>query len=105
MDWRRLITLKHLRMLEAISRSDSLASAAEKLNLSPPAITIQLKQLEHYLNIEIIDRGVSGSIKISDIGLELKLYKPLPITIAIRYRPIKFWALQVSTVFAWKKGA
>ena len=71
MDWRRLITLKHLRMLEAISQSDSLASAAEKLSLSPPAITIQLKQLERYLNVKIIDRGVSGSIKISDIGLEL----------------------------------
>ena len=71
MDWRRLITLKHLRMLEAISQSDSLASAAEKLNLSPPAITIQLKQLEHYLNIEIIDRRASGTIKISDVGLEL----------------------------------
>ena len=71
MDWRRLITFKHLRMLEAISDSDSLASAAEKLNLSPPAVTIQLKQLEHYLNVELIDRGASGTIKISEIGLEL----------------------------------
>ena len=71
MDWKRLITLKHLRMLEAISQSDSLASAAEKLNLSPPAITIQLKQLEQYLNVELIDRGTIGSIKMSEIGIEL----------------------------------
>ncbi len=71
MDWKRLITLKHLRMLEAISQSGSLASAAEKLNLSPPAITIQLKQLEQYLNVELIDRGTIGSIKMSEIGIEL----------------------------------
>ena len=71
MDWKRLITLKHLRMLNAIAESGSLANAADKLNLSPPAITIQLKQLEQYLNVKIVGRGPNGQIKITNVGKEL----------------------------------
>ena len=65
-DWTKLITLKHLRMLKAISESESLANAAYKLNLSPPAVTLQLKQLEQYLNVQIVDRGPNGRIKMVD---------------------------------------
>ena len=71
MDWRKLITLKHLRMLQAISESGSLANAAEKLNLSPPAVTVQLNQLEQYINVKIVDRGPNGRVNISNVGIEL----------------------------------
>ena len=71
MDWRNLITLKHLRMLQAISESGSLANAADKLNLSPPAVTVQLSQLEQYLNFKIVDRGPNGRINMSNVGIEL----------------------------------
>ena len=49
MDWKKLITIKHLRTLNAISEAGSLANAAEILNLSPPAVTIQLNQIEEIL--------------------------------------------------------
>mgnify|MGYP001196059558 CR=1 FL=1 len=71
MDWRKLITLKHLRMLQAISESGSLANAADKLNLSPSAITVQLSQLEQYLDVRILDRGPNGRISMSNVGIEL----------------------------------
>ena len=53
MDWKKLITIKHLRTLNAISEAGSLANAAEILNLSPPAVTIQLNQIEEILNVRI----------------------------------------------------
>ena len=64
MEWKKLLTLKHLRMLQAISESGSLANAADKLNLSPPAVTVQLNQLEHYLDVRIVNRGPNGRISI-----------------------------------------
>ena len=41
----------HLRYFRAIARERSLARAAEKLNLSAPALSIQLKQLEQSLAV------------------------------------------------------
>ena len=58
-------------MLQAISESGSLANAADKLNLSPPAVTVQLSQLEQYLNFKIVDRGPNGRINMSNVGIEL----------------------------------
>ena len=78
MDWKKLITIKHLRTLNAISEAGSLANAANVLNLSPPAVTIQLNQLEEFLNVRILERGPNGFIKISNIGHELlKLHKQI----------------------------
>ena len=78
MDWKKLITIKHLRTLNAISEAGSLANAADILNLSPPAVTIQLNQLEEYVNVRILERGPNGFIKISNIGHELlKLHKQI----------------------------
>ena len=67
MDWKKLITIKHLRTLNAISEAGSLAIAAEILNLSPPAVTIQLNQIEEILNVRILERGPNGFIKISNV--------------------------------------
>ena len=78
MDWKKLITIKQLRTLNAIVEAGSLANAAEMLNLSPPAITIQLNQIEEILNLRILERGPNGFIKISNVGYELlKLHKQI----------------------------
>ena len=78
MDWKKLITIKHLRTLKAISEAGSLANAAEILNLSPPAVTIQLNQIEEILNVRILERGPNGFIKISNVGYELlKLHQQI----------------------------
>lgn len=50
----------HLRYFRVIAREQSLARAAEKLNLSAPALSIQLKQLEHNLGHVLFERRSSG---------------------------------------------
>jgi len=78
MDWKKIITIKQLRTLNAIAEAGSLANAAEMLNLSPPAVTIQLNQIEEILNVRILERGPNGFIKISNVGYELlKLHKQI----------------------------
>jgi DNA-binding transcriptional LysR family regulator len=90
MDWKKLITIKHLRTLHAISEAGSLANAANILNLSPPAVTIQLNQLEEYLNVKILERGPNGFIKISSVGYELlKLQKQIDNQISRSFQRIE----------------
>ena len=50
----------HLRYFRFIARELNLTRAAEKLNLSPPALSIQLKQLEESLGHPLFHRGRSG---------------------------------------------
>ena len=50
----------HLRYFRVIARELSLTRAAEKLNLSAPALSIQLKQLEESLGHKLFERGRGG---------------------------------------------
>lgn len=50
----------HLRYFRAIAREGSLARAAERLNLTAPALSIQLKQLEDSLGHTLFDRQRGG---------------------------------------------
>lgn len=52
----------HLRYFRAIAREGSLARAAEKLNLSAPALSIQLKQLEQSLGHALFERRREGLV-------------------------------------------
>src|SRR4051812_12991784 len=57
----------HLRYFRAISRESSLTRAADKLNLSASALSIQLKQLEGSLGHALFERG-KGGLKITEAG-------------------------------------
>ncbi|HRQ83151.1 MAG TPA: LysR family transcriptional regulator, partial [Azospirillaceae bacterium] len=50
----------HLRYFRVIARELSLTRAAEKLNLSAPALSIQLKQLEESLGHRLFERERGG---------------------------------------------
>lgn len=52
----RSITLRGLEVFEALAQSGSLQEAAETLDLSPSAASLQLKHLEAALGLELIDR-------------------------------------------------
>lgn len=52
----------HLRYFRIIARESTLARAAEKLNLSAPALSIQLKQLEESLGHRLFERTRGGLI-------------------------------------------
>jgi LysR family transcriptional activator of nhaA len=52
----------HLRYFRLIAREPSLTEAARKLNLSPPALSIQLKQLEESLGHSLFERRRNGLV-------------------------------------------
>lgn len=50
----------HLRYFREIAHAQSLTKAAAKLNLSAPALSIQLRQLEESLGHTLLDRSRAG---------------------------------------------
>jgi DNA-binding transcriptional LysR family regulator len=50
-------TLKQLRAFCAVARHRSFAQAAEELHLTPPAVTMQIKELESVVGLPLFDRG------------------------------------------------
>ena len=57
----------HLRYFRQIGRELSLTRAAEKLNLSVPALSIQLRQLEESLGQKLFERG-RGGLRLTEAG-------------------------------------
>jgi DNA-binding transcriptional LysR family regulator len=64
------INLHHLRLFSAVVEHASFTKAAASLNLSQPAISKSLNELERQLNIGLIDRS-GRSIKLTDAGRTL----------------------------------
>ncbi len=58
----RNITLKQLRALAAVIKSGSMTGAARELNVTPPAITIQMQLLEAAIGMSLIERAGDGPL-------------------------------------------
>ena len=56
----RNLTLKHLKAIQAITAQGKIINAAKALGLTPPAVTIQLKQLEEDVGLALFDRTQDG---------------------------------------------
>jgi DNA-binding transcriptional LysR family regulator len=54
------LKLRDLRMLDTVVRWGSMAKAANQLNLSQPAISKAIAEMEHVLGVRLIDRGRQG---------------------------------------------
>ena len=52
--------LRQLRAFSRAARLGSMARAAEHLGLSPPAVALQVRELEHELDAVLFDRGGGG---------------------------------------------
>lgn len=63
------IKLSHLESLIAVARLRSFARAAALLHLSPPALSVQIKQLESSLGVRLLDRN-TRSVKLTAFGRE-----------------------------------
>lgn len=50
------LELRHLRSLQAIDETDSLAKAAERVHLTQSALSHQIKAVEHHFDIELYKR-------------------------------------------------
>lgn len=51
-----MLEIRHLQMLSALSRHGSLALTADEMNLTASAISHQLKELESYYDITLVNR-------------------------------------------------
>ena len=50
------VTFRQLRVFTEVARQMSFSRAAEALHLSPPAVTMQVKELENYVGLPLFER-------------------------------------------------
>lgn len=60
-------TLRQLRVFVAVARHLSFARAAEELSLTPPAVSMQIKELEGHVGLPLFDRS-SRSVSLTTVG-------------------------------------
>jgi LysR family transcriptional regulator for metE and metH len=56
------VTLRQLRTLIEVVRAGSFAGASQALHLTPPAVTIQMRELEKRAGIALIERTAAGVV-------------------------------------------
>lgn len=66
----RRVTLKQLRALTAVVESGAVTRAAQALNVTPPAVAMQMRLLEETAGMPLIERGKQG-LRATDGGEEL----------------------------------
>ncbi len=66
-------TLKQLRTFSAVARHRSFAGAAAELHLTPPAVTMQIKELESAVGLLLFDRG-ARAVALTTSGEYLLVY-------------------------------
>ncbi|MEZ5932015.1 MAG: LysR family transcriptional regulator [Alphaproteobacteria bacterium] len=54
------VTLRQLRALQAVLRTGTTKGAAEALHVTPPAITLQLRELEGLVGVPLLERRPDG---------------------------------------------
>jgi DNA-binding transcriptional LysR family regulator len=55
------LTFRQLRVFTEVARQGSLARAAEALHLTPPAVSMQIKELESQVGLPLLDRGTRSA--------------------------------------------
>ena len=60
MSFTRDITMKQLRALSAVVQTGTVSGAAKILHVTPPAVSLQLKQFEILAGIELLERNSNG---------------------------------------------
>jgi DNA-binding transcriptional LysR family regulator len=63
-------TLRQLRVFESAARHLSLTRAAEELHLTPPAVSIQIRQLEGHARAPLFER-IGRGLKLTQAGEEV----------------------------------
>lgn len=67
---KRIPSLNWLRVFEAAARTSSFARAAERLAMSPPAVSQQIRALEDHLGRALFTRAPAG-VTLTDAGRQL----------------------------------
>jgi len=64
------LNLRHLEALVAVAAAGNFTRAAKALNLSQPALTVQIRQLEEVVGVRLLDRN-TRSVRLTRIGQQL----------------------------------
>lgn len=67
------MTLRHLKIFETVCAVGSITGAAEKLNMTQPAVSIAIKELEIFYDTKLFER-MNRKLYITDSGRELRSY-------------------------------
>jgi LysR family transcriptional regulator, hydrogen peroxide-inducible genes activator len=65
-----MITLRQLRYLEALGEHRHFGRAAEACAVTQPALSMQIRELEKVLGVELVERR-PGEVVLTDIGIEV----------------------------------
>ncbi len=66
----RHVTIRQLRIFSEVLRCGSFAGAAQALHLTPPAVTLQMKQLEEKAGMPLLERS-SARLEATAAGVEV----------------------------------
>ena len=98
------VSLRQLRVFASVARHLSFARAAEELNLSPPAVSMQIKELEAEVGLPLFDR-TSRKVTLTTVGEYLLAYTRRVLAamrdaedVVARFRGLKTGALDVGMV-------
>jgi DNA-binding transcriptional LysR family regulator len=67
------ITLRQLRIFEAVARFSSISRAAKELHLTQPAVSMQVKQLEQQVGLPLLEQ-IGKRLFLTEAGLELRAH-------------------------------
>jgi LysR family hydrogen peroxide-inducible transcriptional activator len=65
-----MMTLRHLRYLGALAEHRHFGRAAEACAVTQPALSMQIRDLEKFLGVELVERR-PGDIALTEIGIEV----------------------------------
>ena len=65
-----MVTLKQLRYFDAIARTGSFSDAADQCAVTQPALSMQIQELERFLNVRLMERSRKGVV-LTEPGREI----------------------------------
>src|SRR6266852_1869808 len=75
------INLGQLRVFEAVTRAGSFAGAAHRLGVTPPAVSLQIRQLERDHGVQLFDR-IGRRVRLTPAGQTLEGYAQRIVALA-----------------------
>ncbi len=75
------INLGQLRVFEAVTRSGSFSAAAQRLGVTPPAVSLQIRELERAHDVRLFDR-VGRRVTLTPAGKKLAEYAQRIVALA-----------------------
>ena len=75
------INLGQLRVFEAVTRTGSFTQAAERLGVTPPAVSLQIRQLEQAYGVRLFDR-LRRRVRLTSVGERLAPYAQRIVALA-----------------------